>query len=272
MENQYDNDKLKHDIATITAGDGVDEAANRGVIGSGEQVAKLTDMDIDPETGRKKKKIEDELIKIATLDAWKSAMDDLANEIGGKIDELGESLKVEERLKKAKADGDITELKVILAEQGIDVSGMNNAKVLDATDKELDLQDLKQETLIQEIKDLAEDYKQGLQNEDISPEAKQEYVHKLAALRLKAEGVEGLDYNEAFEDCFKLDVENEFFELGVLSNTNSSYDTHKVSKGLTQSFNENAPTYNNDQSLDHNVVIDEPMVSIDPSLGGGLAF
>ncbi|MEM0941567.1 MAG: hypothetical protein AAF600_17725 [Bacteroidota bacterium] len=167
MENQYTDEKLKHDIATITAGDGVDEAANRCVIGSGEQMAKANGLDIDPETGRKKKKIEDELIKLSTTDAWDSLMDDIAE----KIREIYESRERQNRLNDAIKNQDLSAIQQILVDtynQDADQFGVMTLEEATTTANEfIDQESFTQDSLTQDLYDLRDEYdqKHGLTEE-----------------------------------------------------------------------------------------------------------
>lgn len=80
----YEQDEqLKHDIAVQTDGQGVDMAHQRGVIGSGEQEAKVASLEIDPITGKKKNKHDDvlEMILSAAEQAHKDLMDRLNKQL-----------------------------------------------------------------------------------------------------------------------------------------------------------------------------------------------
>jgi len=233
MSDQFSDRKLKYEVAVTTTFDGVDEAANRGMIGTSEQTSKVRELDIDPKTGKKKKSLAEEIL---SLDAWQETMDDLLDQMNNKLDDLRQSLALSERLLAAQKEGNIAELRIILAEQGINVSNMNNEQILEATQNELELQTLKQETLIQEIQTLATEYKTNLQNENIPDDQKQIYAHKLAAMRLKAEGIANVDFDTAFRDSFELDESNGFYVLGNETHW-KNYDFTSLSNGFNQKVN-----------------------------------
>ncbi|MFY0689060.1 MAG: hypothetical protein JXQ90_17955 [Cyclobacteriaceae bacterium] len=87
----YEQDEqLKHDIAVQTDGQGVDMARQRGVIGSGEQATKEANLEIDPNTGKKKDKY-DELLDIV-LSAAEQAHRDLIDRLNEQLTQIEASI------------------------------------------------------------------------------------------------------------------------------------------------------------------------------------
>ncbi len=163
---------------------------------------------------QEKKKKAAELMLLKHVQELQREMADLRDEIGEKLDDLADSIDLSKRIREAMKSGNMAELTLLLQEAHRDTEGKTPEELMDMAKDELGVQQTKQETLIQEIKDMAKQYRTKAQKlGEESPELEAEELEKLAELRDRAGSIPGLDFDEVFGDCFGADQDNKFYEV-----------------------------------------------------------
>jgi len=210
---------------------------NYAVAGKGAEVGGMAlahdQAQVNGITLSEKKKKEAADLK-ALLDL-QTELDNLFDGMSGKLDDYKKSLNISKRIKEAMDSGDTATLTLILQEQGRDTDGKTTDEIFEMGSDELKVQELTRETLAQEIKDMAEDYKS-------KPNLTEAQMDRLEELREQAQNIEGLDFYKVFGDCFEKkngfqnEVEN-FLANVDTPETFLSEDPFSKNNEITDAFN-----------------------------------
>ena len=165
-----------------------------------------------------KKRKSDDLLLLKRIELAQKELSEIREQISEKLDDLADSLDLSKRIREAMESGNMAQLTLLLQEAHRDTEGKTPDELMEMARDELGVQQTKQETLIEEIKILAEQYRnRANQLGKDSPELEAEELQKLVELREQAQAIPGLNFEEVFGECFEADRDNKFYETALTS-------------------------------------------------------
>ncbi|MEO9476832.1 MAG: hypothetical protein ABJG41_14915 [Cyclobacteriaceae bacterium] len=180
MVDQFNDKEEQHGISTITSGEEVDEALNRGAIGTGEQVQKMVNLGIDPESGEKKKKKDSVTDIIDKMNAW---ADQRLTEIDQEIAKTDTALDSIDQIRKLHKEGKLNKTNeehiILFHNANIDVESIDNGNLDSELNKWEVIHKKNKSDLIDE-RDNINSFKKGLNIDPNSSEARQQINDNLS--------------------------------------------------------------------------------------------
>lgn len=237
---------MNHDLA-VMAGMGITTSQEQGTIPSGVEVSKL--INIDPKTGKKRDTTAQTIDLIQKLQSIQVELNDIFEQINGKLDEFKTSRDRQNRMANAEKTGDFDTLRLIF----INEYGMNTEKVNNMSHDQLrnqrikfdELEQQNQTVIILEIRELAEQYRERAKLlGETRPDLEQAELDKLDAIKYKCAAL-GLDFEKIFSDT----AQNEHTNLHSAFNKNKENDLNNEFNKVAPQISDNPISLNNENNL-----------------------